>query len=463
MTFTRYRAPLLVAFGLALGAWLIYLGVSATAPESAPTGDLKAAELKFAPWEQATWSRAASRPALVFLLVSDSTSPRALELESLLLQPPLSTTLATQFLAVRIDRRHRPDLAERYAENQVPHLSVLLPTGEALARLSGEPDTWTEQLVETTRYWRDHQEELAERAEAFWQSQAEAEARASVEAPVGAESDLRPVDSAVFGLVNALLQEHSGAALWRTDLDRYLSVRGSREADSLHAALRAARRSRLSELESAASLGATRAEWLRTVLELHHFGGLDSSADPLSRARAEWRRSGPAVTAEESALELQLIAASGESPQPHFQGSWLGLEPGGMASLPHRPENAELDGYLMDALAWLECLLGFDDPAARASSVRLADSLWAGLWDAQRQALRDKPVREGYLRETQVYPRAQLGRAATLLGKLALVTGDRRFAARADSCLAGFAPYVGQAGAAATFYGEAILRRAGAS
>lgn len=393
--------------------------------------------------------------------ISDSLSQRALDLESWLSQQPLAATVAAQFLPVRIDRRDRPDLVERYAENQVPHLSVLLPTGEALARLSGEPDTWTEQLVETARYWHDHQPELHDRAEAFWQLQAELPA--PVEAFQSSESDLRALDSAVFELVTSLLAQSPGPALWRTDLDRYLLARRSVQADSLHDALRKARTTRVSELASAASLEATRAEWLRTILELHRYSGLEFPDGQLDDADTAWHEFGSAATAEEAALEAQLAPAFGKAELPTWPGSWLGLEPASGTSLPHRPGKSDLDGYLVDALTWLECLLNLEDPSANSCATRLADSLWAGLWDSDRKALRDKPVAEGFLREVAVFPRAQLGRAATSFDRLAKLTGEGRFAARADSCISGFAPYASEAGAAATLYGEALLRRAGGS
>ncbi len=461
MTATRARGPLFLILGLALGGWLIYLGVSATSSNPETSALPAHQELAFLPWNQATWSEAAARPALVFLLISDSLAQRARDLETWLSQQPLAATVAGQFLPVRIDRRDRPDLVERYAENQVPHLSVLLPTGEALARLSGEPDTWSEQLVETVRYWRDHQSELRDRAEAFWQSQAEP--ALPIEAAPSPESDLRALDSAVSLLVSDLIEQNPGPALWRTDLDRYLSARRSPRADSLHAALKAARTARVNELGSAATLEATRAEWLRTILELHRYGGLDVQAERLRNAKTEWDRLGRAATAEEAALEVQLAAALGDASTPTYPGSWLGIVSTAGASLPHTPEQMDLDGYLMDALTWLECLLDLEGAASNQIATRLADSLWAGLWDSERKALRDKPAFDGYLREVTVFPRVQLGRAASCFDRLSRVTGEGRFAARADSCISGFAPYASAAGAAATLYGESLSRRAGGS
>lgn len=457
----RSRGPLWLVLGVALAAWLVYLGVSATSPDSEPSPQsLLASDLVFAPWNQDTWNAAATQPALIFLLVSDSISKRALDLEAWLRSDSIRTTVAARFLPIRIDRRARPDLAERYAENQVPHLSVLLPSGEALLRLSGEPDTWTEQLVETARYWQDHQTELRDRAEDFWQHQAEDTVAPLSSSPQ--EQRIALVDSAVFELVDGLVKENRTPALWRTDLDRYLSARNSPGADSVHDQLRKARELRRSELGEAGTLEATRAEWLRAVLELRRYGGLDISAEHLLAAQAEWDKGGPALTAEEAALAVQLAHASGRFWPPNYSGTWLGFDSSTANSLPHVPGSNELDGYLTDALAWLECLLELEDPQWIPTASRLADSLWQ-LWDPARRALRDKPSRTGYLREVQVYPRAQLGRAATLFDRLARVSGEPRFESRADSCLSGFSPYLQTAGDAATLYGEALLRRAGAT
>ena len=58
-----------------------------------------------------------------------------------------------------------------------------------------------------------------------------------------------------------------------------------------------------------------------------------------------------------------------------------------------------------------------------------------------------------------VFPRAQLGRSAVLFDRLSRLTGEKRFAARADSCLQGFAPYARSAQSACTYYAEALLWR----
>src|SRR5262245_51977805 len=125
----RNFKPLWLGLGLVVVAWLVYLGVSATSRDREFSGEnALASELAYAPWDSLTWSKAAApQPALVFLLVSDSLSKRALDLETWIRSNDISTTVAARFVPVRVDRRWRPDLAERYAENQVPYLSVLLP------------------------------------------------------------------------------------------------------------------------------------------------------------------------------------------------------------------------------------------------------------------------------------------------------------------------------------------------
>jgi hypothetical protein len=328
--------------------------------------------------------------------------------------------------------------------------------------VTGDPGGWNEQLVETARYYRDHQAELRDRAEDFWMSQVQDTLPPAVARPQA--SDISIIDSAVFDLVATLVAGEGGPVLWRTDLDRYLAARKSERALSLWQALREARAQRRSELSSPATLAATPAQWLRTVLELHRYAALFRADSSLRAIAQEWARGGDPVTAEETALGLRLALAMQQPVRPDYPGSWLGFDVTAGASLPHLARNpGRLDGYFADALAWLELLLEADDAALLPHAVSLADSLWARLWDPVKLALRDKPLAPEGQREIRVYPRAQLGRAATLLLELARRSGDARFSHRADSCLSGFAPYVREAGAAATYYGEAVLQRAGAS
>jgi hypothetical protein len=107
--------PALIAFGLIAVALLIYLGVSLTSPDGPPelAGTSRPAwsdSLRFAEWDELIWKAAAEKPSLVLLLVGDPLSPESREVEAALQHDSsLRFVVVSNFLAVRVDRRARPD------------------------------------------------------------------------------------------------------------------------------------------------------------------------------------------------------------------------------------------------------------------------------------------------------------------------------------------------------------------
>jgi hypothetical protein len=445
---------------------LVYLGVAGylgggqsvmPAPPVLPTNQ----HVGWRGWDSTTFADARNTFRLVLLLVVDEhrNESRAVQ-EAIEANAELRAWLASRLLPVRVDRRLRPDLADRYAEGTAPLAMLLLPAGEGLVVLQGPPGEWLDAITETDRYWREHSDELRERANDFWTQSHRT--RNLLPLPATAVPDaIDIIDSAVEAYVeNAIVNPDSGFGLWRVDISAYLRVRAatSKRAESLLVTLMRARANRQEALwDSTEFPGASAAP---LFLDEFLFGQMRNDSDAIRTARdaASRLNSRPSVlfTASEAADLARLNLLLHINADCDYPGSWLGSQVPGDGVLPHQcGMRAELNGHLLDALAWLETFLS--DPTLSTRAVELADSLWLNLWSQEAQGLRDKPVTPGPVRELENIPRAQLGRAASLFHRL----GDRAdgplWFARADTCLSAFAPYVSQAGPAAAYYGIALL------
>jgi hypothetical protein len=450
---------LLTAAGIMAGGLIVYVGVSLTAPtgpsekgsEQIPVPD----QIQYGTWSATTWARAANRPSLVLLFVADVGSRLTDSVEAVLNgSEDLRAVISRRFVPIRIDRRMRPDLAERYAEGSAPFLSVLLPTGEALIKLAGDEGAWSKQLVEADRYWRDHIQELQDRAVSFWEDiDSDSSQVRTFRSPT--LQDLDMVRESVGLFVDSLLALNSPHAhLWRPDIQRFLYTDGLGEGerswawqtlDRMHA-----HRSRydasMVDLLTPAALN-------QSLADIPDTENQDPNHARLNEAVMKRR---PMTTEE-----LALVSRFTGGVQLDVQlGTWVDTT----QEYPHSCRHAlrvasDLDGYLLDAVAVLEWFLLNDQPPTPLQAEVLADSMWGQLWDPRHMALRDKPLRPAPVREVAVYPRAQLGRVAYLFDLLSLRTGHERHRQRADSCLAGFTPYVAEAGPAAAYYGWALLMR----
>jgi len=458
------RRGLVLALLILLAAVLIYWGVTKTArdaeniPRPIP-GTAAGAEL-FRPWDSLSLATAQQQKRLIVLLVTDTRSQASRELAALAAQsgewPPSGA------VGITVDRRLRPDVALRYANEAAPFALVLLPTGEALAALEGAPSDWARTIAEVDRYWREHPEDIQARVVDFWR---EEERRASSARPPQKPDarDLATIDSAVLEFAAGVLADRdSNAGLWRIDITAYLRARASAapRAESLLLAIHAARAERWQRLFDTAIAPVPPFGVAQLALEELQRRSSDPRAEARATAAADWL-SGIVVplTASETAALISLKRALGRpDADPAFPGSWLGFEAESELSLPHLADSgASLDGYLVDALAWLELLALGTTASDLARAERLADSMWHELWSPEAHALRDKPLRATLVREIARYPRVQLGKTALLLYELSDRTGHPRFRERADSCLAGFAPYAADAGSAAAYYGVGLV------
>ena len=108
---------------------------------------------------------------------------------------------------------------------------MLLPTGEALIKLDGDEDAWSKQLVEASRYWRDHRDELQDRAASFWEEiDSDTSYVRSFRLP--GPGDLNLVRESVRLFVDSLLaQDYAQANLWRPDIQRFLYASGLAEGE----------------------------------------------------------------------------------------------------------------------------------------------------------------------------------------------------------------------------------------
>ena len=457
---------LIVAFGVVLGALVIYMGVSRTATEAPSKAALENIpvpdSITFSDWTSETWEVAQSKPSLVFFFVSDEFSAWSdSTLAVLNSRYDLRAVITRRYVPIRIDRRLRPDLAERYSEGRAPFLSILLPTGEALARMDGEVDLWPEQLLEADRYWHDHREEVQDRVDAFWEE---------IEADTASRTPREPVDldrafitDAIDSYVTSIVDKVTPIdELWRPDICRFLSSTEIANSDTLNGRFNRLLALRLTEssLHGKELIGFTSPAGYAAEALVWEFANI-SSAMRARRLEAtfEFLATIPEMTSEEAALTATLAHLINADVIDTGSGQWLGSKDGSEASLPHSDmEPRQLDGYLLDAIAWLECYL-WTRPNLLQNAERLADSMWANLWNSKQHAFRDKPQRLTPVREKNVYPRAQSGRVAYLFDLLAKRTGDMRWRHRADSCLAGFAPFAAEAGASAAYYGWALLMR----
>ena len=218
---------LLTVSGIIAGGLIVYLGVSLTAPAGPSESVLKQIPIPeviaYGTWSDSTWARAKSRPSLVFLFVADELSRWTDSVDAALNgSEDLRAAITRRFVPIRIDRRLRPDLAERYSEGSAPFLSVLLPTGEAIIKLDGDEDAWSKQLVEADRYWRDHREELQDRAASFWEEiDSDSSHVRAFRSPT--QQDLDIIRESVRSSVDSLLaQQSANAQLWRPDIQRFL-------------------------------------------------------------------------------------------------------------------------------------------------------------------------------------------------------------------------------------------------
>jgi hypothetical protein len=456
------RRGLVVVLLVLLAALFIYWGVTKTARDarSVPrpaAGDPLHAEL-FRPWDSLSLATAQEQNRLIVLVVTDTRSRASRELLELAVRH--SGWSQSGAIGLTVDRRLRPDLALRYANEAAPFALLLLPTGEALAALDVEPSGWGETIAEVDRYWREHPEEIQKRVDDFW---AEEESRAiSGRAPRPPEAgDLESIDHAVRDFIAAVLGgADASAGLWRVDISTYLAARAPDHpaSDSLLSAIHRARAERWTELFDTVAAPVPPFGVAQIALEELGARVKDAGGRERATAAADWLTGlTPPLTAAETAALAALERALGRQDSvPTFPGAWLGT--GATSSLPHlATQGPSLDGYLVDALLWLELLVTGASESELSQAERLADSMWAGLWSSEAHALRDKPLRPTLVREIARYPRAQMGKAALLLGQLHQRTGQARWRQRADSCLAGFAPYTADAGSASAYFGAALV------
>lgn len=450
---------LLTLAGVTIGALIVYLGVSMTAPTGPSETALKQLpipdRIQYGTWSDTTWARAANRPGLVFLFVADHLSRLTDSVDAVLNgSVDLRAVISRRFVPIRIDRRMRPDLAERYSEGRAPFLSVLLPTGEALIKLDGDESAWRKQLVEADRYWRDHKDELADRAQSFWEDvDSDSSQTRAFRAPT--PQDLHKARDQVRTFVDSLLLlPKTNVHLWRPDIQRFLYALGLTRDEHPWAwptlnrvyAQRDKFDVDLVERVTPAALLQSKADYRDT----------DQPGDQKMIWSEAAMKHRPMTTEE-----LALVSRFTDGVQLDVQlGTWVDTAQGYEHSCRHALRvDSDLDGYLLDAIAVLESFLLSDQPPDPSQPELLADSMWANLWDPRYMALRDKPRRATPVREMDIHPRAQLGRVAYLFDLLSLRTGHDRWSHRADSCLGGFAPYVDEAGPAAAYFGWALLMR----
>ena len=127
------RRGLVVALLVLLAAVFIYWGVTKTARDarSVPrpaAGDPLHAEL-FRPWDSLSLATAQEQNRLIVLVVTDTRSRASRELLELAVRH--SEWSQPGAIGLTVDRRLRPDLALRYANEAAPFALLLLPTGEA--------------------------------------------------------------------------------------------------------------------------------------------------------------------------------------------------------------------------------------------------------------------------------------------------------------------------------------------
>jgi len=467
---SRVAGPVLAGIAL-LAALIVYYGVSSTSGRHLPGDETEARPQAtagtFVAWSDSVWSLASDQDQLVFLLVSDSSSEAALKLESQMLEiAELQTQFKAQVLPVRISRRVRPDLAERYAQQQVPVALLLLPSGEALSVLQGECGTWPAQITQADRFRRDHRNEIAARVEKFWDVP-EAEILSSDTETLSLESLLDKVDHVVYSYADSMLNAPSPTdEIWRVDIGSYLRLRtrakspnASKAASQLLERLVSARNAAWPDDLDRLGQRLPPAGIAQVALEPYVLTEVNRSDKERAASVLDWMRARTAqVTAAEAAYMHRLAGVLGHKLELAYPGHWLGSDRPGMGSLPHIENDPEgLDGFLTDGLAWLEYLIDSADPARSDMAQALADSIWTQLWSEERLCFRDKPIRPTAVRELEVFPRAQLGRAAMSYLRTSSQSDRPLMRSRAERCLEAFQPYLETAGSAAAYYGCALM------
>lgn len=467
---SKVAGPVLAGIAL-LAAVIVYYGVSSTSGKHLPGNETEARTQAtagtFVPWSDSVWSLASDQDQLVFLLVSDSTRETALTLESQMLEiAELQAQFKAQVLPVRISRRMRPDLAERYAQQQVPVALLLLPSGEALSVLQGDPGTWPAQITQADRFRRDHRDEIAARVEKFWDVPDAPIPSSGAETP-SLESQLAKVDLEIHSYVDSMLNAPSPTdEIWRVDIGTYLRLRtradspnASKAASQLLERLVSARNSEWPDDLDMLGQRLSPAGIAQVALEPYVLTEVSPSDIDRAASVLDWMRARTEqVTAAEAAYMHRLASMLGRKLDLAYPGDWLGSDRPGMGSLPHNLNDPEgLDGFLTDGLAWLECLIDSADPARSDLAQALADSIWTRLWSEERLCFRDKPIRPTAVRELEVFPRAQLGRAAMSYLRTPKQSDPSLMRSRAERCLEAFWPYLETAGSAAAYYGCALM------
>lgn len=122
--------------------------------------------------------------------------------------PEVIGLVNARFVPIRVETDRRPDIEARYRRGGWPTTSVLLRSGEILFQANFlEPEDLTTVLLESDAYYREHKDELVNRAAEGW---VKVEAALNRNAPSNG-----PIDSAVVGRSVAVMRqsfdsEHGG-------------------------------------------------------------------------------------------------------------------------------------------------------------------------------------------------------------------------------------------------------------
>ena len=89
--------------------------------------------------------------------------------ETTYIDPAVIKLLTSAFIPIRVETDHRPDIEARYKNGGWPTTSILLPSGEIVYQANSlTPEEMLSLLEETQTLYREHKQELFERAADVW-------------------------------------------------------------------------------------------------------------------------------------------------------------------------------------------------------------------------------------------------------------------------------------------------------